>query len=159
MIAPGRFDHDPPEVRVAGFGDAAFSNALATGVFARKYATVPHQLPCALEAGSDITQLNRNRDRRDMRHSAQSLEAADYFLHCCRCHLHHFKDRLFQPLDSFSHMVHFVQAIQKGGFLCRLRVMNLLDPLQKRSVQAFAPSGARRPVRRRNLVSRCRARN
>src|SRR5271170_139795 len=36
-IGPGRFDNDSSEVRVAGLGNAASSNALATGVFARKH--------------------------------------------------------------------------------------------------------------------------
>src|ERR1039457_7664899 len=39
-IAPGRFDHDSSEVGVAGLGDAASSNALATGVFARKHSAI-----------------------------------------------------------------------------------------------------------------------
>ena len=58
-IAPGRLDHDPSEMRVAGFRDAAFSTALATGILPGKNATITHQLPCAPKR-EDIAQLKRS---------------------------------------------------------------------------------------------------
>ena len=77
-IAPGRFHHDASEVRVAGLGDAASSNAVATGVFARKYSAITHQLPCALETGGDVAQFGGDRDCRDVRYAAQSLQPSDH---------------------------------------------------------------------------------
>ena len=73
-ITPGRFHHDASEVRITGLGDAASSNAVAAGIFAGKYAAITHQLPCALEAGGDVAQLRCDRDCRDMRYTAQSLQ-------------------------------------------------------------------------------------
>lgn len=49
-IAPGRLHQDASEVGVAGLGNAAFSNAVATGVLVWKCSAIPHQLPCTLIA-------------------------------------------------------------------------------------------------------------
>src|ERR1035438_10866679 len=50
-IAPGRFDGDSSQMRVAGFGDAAASGSLAGGLLAGHCTAVTHQLPSALKAG------------------------------------------------------------------------------------------------------------
>jgi hypothetical protein len=42
--APGRFHHDPSEVRIAALGNAALSLALAAGVSARKYSATARSL-------------------------------------------------------------------------------------------------------------------
>jgi len=61
--------------------------------------------------------------------TTRAVQAVNYQHHGGATKIDFAGNRLFQPLDSFSHMVHFVQTIQKCGFLRRLRVMNLLDPL------------------------------
>jgi hypothetical protein len=80
-IAPGRFRYDASEVRVAGLGNASFSNKLAAGVFAGKCSAITHQLPCTLEAGSDVAQLSCDRDCRDVGYAAQCLQSPDHPLH------------------------------------------------------------------------------
>src|SRR5215472_15241985 len=66
-IAPGRFDHDASQVRVAGLSNAPLSNTLTTGVFTRKCSAIPHQLPGALETRGDVAQFGGDRDCRDVR--------------------------------------------------------------------------------------------
>src|SRR5208283_6148842 len=102
---------DSSQVRVAGLGNASFSNALAAGVFAWKYSAIAHQLPCTLEAGRDVAQFGRDRDRRDVGYTAQGLQTPDHFLHGLWSQLHHFQDGLFQSLDSRAHVFEFVKTI------------------------------------------------
>src|SRR5690349_5798284 len=49
LIRPGRFDQHTPQMRVAGFGDAAALDAVAAGVLTRDQAAVAHQLTGILE--------------------------------------------------------------------------------------------------------------
>src|SRR5579871_1995546 len=127
-IAPGRFDHDSSEMSITGLGDAASSNALATGVFARDHAAIAHQLPCTLKTRRDVAQFRSDRDGRDMRHTTQRLQAANQFLHRRGSQLYYFENGLFQPLDPQAHVLDLVHAIQSRHFLRRLRVANLREP-------------------------------
>jgi len=45
-----------------------------------------------------------------------------------RALLDHLDNRLFQSLDSFSHVLYFVQTAQQSGFPRRMCVVDLLDP-------------------------------
>ena len=49
-IVPGRFDEDPPRVRIARLGDTAAPRLVARGVLARDEAEVGHELPRAGKA-------------------------------------------------------------------------------------------------------------
>ena len=140
-IAPGRFHHDASEVRVTGLGDAAFSNALAAGIFARKYSALAHQLPCALEAGGDVAQLRCDRDCRDMRYTAQSLQTPNYVLHGLRCQLYHFENGFLQPLHPCAHVLDFVHTIQTRDFLRRLRIADLRQPPHVTLCPRLQPEG------------------
>ena len=71
-IAPGRFDGDSSQMRVACLGDASALRSLAAGVLAGNRAAITHQLPSAFKAG-DIAQLRRDRYRRNLRDAAQCL--------------------------------------------------------------------------------------
>lgn len=61
-IAPGGFDGDASEVRVARFGDAPALLPLTAGVLAGYRTAITHQLPRSLKAG-DLAQLRHNRYR------------------------------------------------------------------------------------------------
>ena len=94
--------------------------------------------PLTMTASGDATVLARSenrkvtfggdRDCRYMRHTAQSLQAPDQFLHRLRSQLHHFEDGLFQSLHSCGHVLHFVHAIEPRDFLRRLCVADLCEP-------------------------------
>jgi hypothetical protein len=76
-----------------------------------------------------------------MRHTAQSLQTPDHFLHGLRGQLHHFEDGLFQALNPRAHVLNFVQAIYERGLLRRLRVTHLLQPGQVTSCPHLQSQG------------------
>jgi hypothetical protein len=79
MIAPGSFDDDSSQMRVARFGDAPAPGPLATGVFAGHGTAVTHQLPSTVKAGH-LAQLGRDGHSRDICDTLQCLQIVDDFL-------------------------------------------------------------------------------
>src|SRR5271163_901195 len=71
-IAPGCFDNDSSQVRVAGFRDASTPDPLATGVLAGHSTAITHQLPSTVKAGY-LAQLGCNGHGRDICDTAQCL--------------------------------------------------------------------------------------
>ena len=123
-IGPRRFHHDPPQVRVAGLGDAASPRPRAAGVLARAQPAVAHQLRRAREAG-ELADFGDDRDRRDLRDPAQRLERLDHRAHRRRRRLHRLIDRVLEPFDPPDHVIDFVQVVQQRGLLRRLLEVHL----------------------------------
>ena len=90
-VAPGGFDGDASQVRVACLGNRPALLPLAAGVLAGHRAAVAHQLPRALKA-RDLAQLGHDRHCRDLRNAAQRLQAANHFLHPGRSQLHRLRE-------------------------------------------------------------------
>src|SRR5271168_2242118 len=76
-IAPGYFDNDSSQVRVAGFRDASSPDPLATGVLAGHSAAITHQLPSTVKAGY-LAQLGCDGHSRDICDAAQCLQIVDH---------------------------------------------------------------------------------
>src|SRR5215475_3576255 len=64
-IRPGRFHHDPAQVRIAGLADRAALDPLTAAVLTRDCAAVTHQLRGFGEA-RDLSELGHNTHRGDL---------------------------------------------------------------------------------------------
>src|SRR5882762_9568084 len=81
-IGPGRFDHDPAQVRVAGFADRTALDPRPARVLSRSDAAVAHQLP-RLRKARQFPDLGHDRYCADLGDSAQALQRLD---HCTHLH-------------------------------------------------------------------------
>jgi hypothetical protein len=75
-IVPGRFDEHPPQVRVAGLGDAALDPSCAARVLGRNEAHVRHHARRSRKAPG-IAELSRDRQGREIVDAAEAAQALD----------------------------------------------------------------------------------
>ncbi len=128
-VGPGRFDHDPAQVRVAGFADAAAMHARPARVLPRHCTAVAHQLPRMLKA-RQLAHLRHDRHRADLGNAAQALQCLDDRTHLLGHSLDRRIDRVLQTVDPIRHVLDLVQVIEQRRLLRRLLEDLLLHPGQ-----------------------------
>ena len=113
-IGPGRLDHDAPQMRVAGFADAAATDARPTRVLTRDRTRVAHQLPRLLKA-RQLADLGHDRHGAELRDPAQALQRLDHRAHLHRQRLDRRIDRALQARDALGSMLDFVQIVHRAS--------------------------------------------
>ena len=99
-------------MRIPRLGDAPSPATFSTGMLARGYPTVAHQLPSPCESRY-FSDFGHDRHRRDLSDSPQGLQSLDHCAHLRWCQLHRFFDRQVQPGDAQFRVLHLMQVIEQ----------------------------------------------
>ena len=76
-VCPGGFNQGFADMAVAGFGDSASFDALATGVLGRHQAQIGHQLGGFVKT-AQVSQFCKHGHRYDQRNAPGSLQGCDH---------------------------------------------------------------------------------
>ena len=143
-VRPGRFNHDAPQVRIAGLGNAAAADPVTAGVLAGHRAAVAHQLPGPAKA-RDLAEFGHDRGRRYLRDSAQRLQRGDHRPHRGRGRLHRRIQGRLEPCEAIGHVVDLVEIIQERRLLRRFGKPHALHPLEM-PLSPAVDAGGRAPA-------------